>query len=833
MTKRVFSKPMLLAAVAIGFWADGVSAQGVADQSVPGANEAKADPDPERPISDDIIVTARRRDERLTSVPVAVTALSSETLEKYNATDLAAIGSLTPSVIVADYKLNGGGAISIRGISTPANQVGFEQAVSVAVDGIQSSNGQVAQLGFFDLQQVEVLKGPQALFFGKNNTAGVISLITAGPTIDFESRFKAGYEFRADEFIGEGFVSGPLTDTLGARLALRYRDMAGYLHNLSGPTENPFYNPDTGAPSSVAMLPGASDKRPGEKEILGRLTLAYDHPSSFHATLKVAANYTHDSGAGVATQNIGPCADGAPRVSGIPDPYGECVPDNRISLGDVPAHIASTIRGSGVNADGSPDGNMRLWQVSLNMGYDFGAMTLDSLSAFSRMRYRYFSGADQTTFSQLTVYEDQIQRDFSQELRLNSQFEGPVNFVGGAFFQHTYRSVINDNKIFDSHYNDEENRYTGFHNVAKQPGDTYSLFGQLIWDLTPTVELAGGARWTREEKDFSKAGLYGFGSFDVTDTTFPGTDEPGVLLGNFNDSNVSPEVTLTWRPDTQHTVFLAYRSGFKSGGFGMTNPLQVSTTIDSVDFGSETAEGFELGAKGRFLGGRLRLNADIFAYDFSDLQVNIYDPDKIAFTINNAGKVRQRGFDLEAAFRASSILELRGAVAYVDNKFQNYTGQCYAYTFPTGITRDTAVPPPNCSFVNETALTLQQVYDGRRPGRSPLWTGNGGFDLSVPTGNLEFRASGDAFYTGMYYAADTLAPPTRQPAFWTFNGSLGVGADDDRWRLSLIGRNLTNKYYLIYAVDRTHGTGVPGAIGEQRGVVSRGREVTLQAQFSF
>ena len=782
---------------------------------------------------EDIVVTARRRDESLMSVPVAVSALSAETLQRYNATDLSAIGSLTPTVIVANYKLNGGGSIAIRGISSSATQVGFEQAVSVAIDGIQSSNGQMAQLGFFDLQQVEVLKGPQALFFGKNNTAGVISLTTAGPTPDFQVKLRTGYEFRADELITEAAVSGPITDTFGARLAVRYRNMEGYLHNLARPIANPFYNPATGAPASVATLPGASDTRPGESELLGRLTLKFEPSSDFTATLKVAANYSDDSGAGVATQNIGPCTGPHPRVNGIADPYGECVPDNRVTSGDVPAHIASTIRGRGVHADGSPGGKMKLWLGSLNMRYKTGPLTLSSLTGLSSMRYRYFSGADQTTFSQLTVYEDQVQRDFSQEVRLSSDFEGNLNFLLGGFYQHSFRSVVNDNKLNDGQYNLAENRYTGFHQYATQPGDTLSAFGQVIWKFVPTLELAGGLRWTQEKKRYRKIGYYGFGNFDITNTIFPGSNEPGVLKGRFKDENVSPEVTLTWRPDNDHTIFLAYRTGFKSGGFGMTNALQRTTTIDAVDFDSETAKGFEVGAKGRFFNNTLSLSANIFAYKFSNLQVNTYDPASIAFTINNAGSLKQRGFDLEASYRPDSNITLHGAMAYVDNKFENFVGQCYSYAFPTGATRSTATPPPNCSFANATTLALQQDFNGRTPARSPKWTGNVGVDLRVPVGGLVFGATGDAYYTSGYYASDTLAEPTYQPNFWTFNSSISVASADDRWRLSLIGRNLANKYYVIYAVDRTGGAGVPGAIGEQRGVVSRGREVTLQAQLNF
>jgi outer membrane receptor protein involved in Fe transport len=277
------------------------------------------------------------------------------------------------------------------------------------------------------------------------------------------------------------------------------------------------------------------------------------------------------------------------------------------------------------------------------------------------------------------------------------------------------------------------------------------------------------------------------------------------LQGRFADENISPEL------------------------------MQTATRIGNVDFGSEEAAGVELGARGIMAGGRLRLSAALFAYTFSDLQVNTYDPARIAFTINNAGALRQRGAELEASFRATPRLTIHGALSWVRNRFRDFTGQCYAYTFPAGTLRATAVPPPNCSFVNDTALTLQQIYDGRAPARSPALTGNAGFALTLPVGGggAQLQLTGDAWYSSAYHPSDTLAPPTRQPAFWRLNTGLHLTGPDERWTLGLSGRNLTNRHYLLYAADRTGGAGVPGAIGEQRGVVSRGREIALQAGLRF
>jgi iron complex outermembrane receptor protein len=779
----------------------------------------------------DIVVTARRRSETLNNVPVVVSVLGPAQIANNNATDLSKIGELTPTVIVGAYKSAGGGSIAIRGISSPANQAGFEQAVSVAIDGVQTSDGRIAQLGIFDISQVEVLKGPQALLFGKNNTAGVISIKTADPTDHIEVSGRASYEFVGDEVTTEAAVSGPLSDTLGARVAIRYRNLDGWLRNTARPIANPFYRAATGAPAGAAQLPGASDTRPGDEEFLARLTLKGDLSDNFTFRWKTFYAHNSDDSPGAATQNIGPCTSRLPRMYGIIDPAGDCRADNRTSIGDLPAAISATMRGG--SADGSPYGKLTAITQSIDLGLTLGKITLDSTTGYNYTKYQFFSGFDQTSYSQLAFYNLQRNEQFSQELRATSDFEGPINFMAGGYYQKATLTDQNDTKLNDGNYNAASGRFVTYQDQNALRGRTLSAFAQVIFKPLETIELAGGARYTSERKQFSKRNIYGIGTFNTLNTLYPGSTEVGVLQGRFRDNNVSPEATLTWRPDTRTTIFAAYRTGFKSGGFGLTSPLQTGTRIGDADFQSEKARGFEVGAKAIMLDGRLRATVAAFSYRFSNLQVNTYDPGRVAYVINNAGNVRQRGAEIEVNYKPADLLTLHGALAYTHNRFRNFVGQCYGYAFPTGTTRAGAVAPSNCSFVNGTALTLQQDFGGRAPARSPDWAGNAGAELNIPLGSTKFVVTGDAFYSGAYFAAETMAASTRQDSFWRFNASARLAEVDDHWSVALIGRNLTNKYYLLFAADRTGGASVPGAVGEQRGVVARGREVALQLSGKF
>ena len=288
--------------------------------------------------SGDIVVTARNHSERLMNVPVAVTAITNASLARSNASNLSTISELVPGVIVGKYNSNNGSSIGIRGISSPANAIGFEQSVSVALDGIQTSNGRIAQIGFFDLQQVEVLKGPQALFFGKNSPAGVISLTSAGPTATLHAAGSIGFEPIADEKVFELALSGPITDKLGFRVAIKSDSMLGWMYNDARAIANPFYIPGV-SPASIATTPGTPDPRVGNNQFLGRVTLVYEPTSNFTATFKLFGSHYHDNGPASTLQNIGPCTGPNPRMYGFVDPYGDCKADNHTAVGDVPVAV--------------------------------------------------------------------------------------------------------------------------------------------------------------------------------------------------------------------------------------------------------------------------------------------------------------------------------------------------------------------------------------------------------------------------------------------------------------------------------------------------------------
>lgn len=746
-------------------------------------------------LTEDIVVTARLRSESLLDVPVAVTALTSADLARYGAANLNAIGSQTPGMIINKASNGGGGQITLRGISTASGQAGFEQSVSINVDGVQTSRGRAAISSFFDLQQVEVLKGPQALFFGKNSPAGVISLVSRGPTEAFEGYVQAGYEFAGRELIGEGAVSGPISEDLGFRIAVRGRHMGGWMINNAVAEPVPF---DT---------PGTTKRRPGEREIAGRLTLAFTPSSPFSATLKLfGSSYRDDGPSNMSIQpvNCGTSAGPEVTIGGnvFVDPTGDCRLDSNLSNGGISPVVAKNWLLANKKR-GQAFGEYDSFTGSLMMNVDLESVLLTSVTGLAVSRSHSFDNYDGTTYAMFTAAEHEKYRSFSQQLRIESNLAGAVNFMAGAYFESSHQNFTNDSRIAPL----PADPLTGKYHTWEKPGvtdsKTYSVFAQMLFDITPDLELAAGGRYTHEKKDSTLENTY----------VHPGVAplfSSARFVKNFSDNNFSPEVTLTYHPAAETTLYGAYKTGFKSGGLGLSAVLTSATTLDQIDFDSEKVKGFEFGAKGQF--GALRAELTVYRYNYRNLQVNSYDPTINAFTIQNAGGLSQFGTELQLHYAVARGFLLRGSAVYNRNRFKDYMTQCYS-----GQTAADGCTPAG------------QNMDGRTPARSPDWTGTAGFTYDTPIGSgLSIGLTGDAYVSSAYFSNETLAPGAKQGSYARFDGSVRLQDADGRWELALIGRNLSNKRYMLSTSDK------PGtSTGQQYGTVSRPREIMLQARTQF
>jgi iron complex outermembrane receptor protein len=738
----------------------------------------------------DIIVTARKRLETSFDTPVVLQAVGAAELERRSITNVEGLSRITPLLIIGENTGGIQGApIAIRGIAGSDVNPLADQAVAFDIDGIQINHSTVARLGTFDLASAEILKGPQALFYGKNSPGGIISLRSADPTPDFQAQVSAGYEVNAKEVRLEGFAAGPLTENLGIRLAGYYSNIKGYIRNDALP-----------AAGSVKSF----NRSPRGSEFATRLTLKFDPSDTFDARFKLAYNKVNDLGASGQVQLIG-CGAATPQLASA---NADCVADNRTSLIDPGPNFQAVFpTKKGGNIFSARD------QVLTSLEMNFKPVenaTLTSLTGY----YRYhsnslgnISGLDVQPIY-LALPEQLTYSDFNQEFRLLTSFSGPVNIAAGATYQSSRADYLNNFHLTAAGafrpINDAE---------LYQRGEAYSFFGQMILRPTSTLELSAGGRYSKEDKRLRTF------SFNVEQLSA----KPAVSFDNF-----SPEVTVKWSATPDVNLFASYRSGFLSGGFNGNGAP--SYTGRDLTFGQQTSRGFEAGLKARLFDRSLRVNLSVYDYDLRGLQVSATQGTTVIQT--NAGKARTKGFELDGTWSTPvEGLQLRGALSYDKARYKTFTFACYkGQSIAQGCSAG-LVNPANGAF------SLQDLA-GARIVRAPDWGAAAGFNYETEVSGLKLGLSGDANYSSGYFNNAFNAPLMWQRGYWLFDNSLRIGAPDDSWEFAVIGRNLGNKYYVARSAEQPFSGGLAGTAAANRqadviGAVSRGREVMLRGTVRF
>ncbi|MEA3003195.1 MAG: iron complex outerrane recepter protein [Sphingomonadales bacterium] len=781
----------------------------------PAAARADAKPD------GDIVVTARRREETSIAIPVAVTALDRNMIDRQNITSLADIAKLVPGLKVGEVSGGVGGTIVLRGVGTTAgSNASFEQTVSTNIDGVQLSRGNALRLGQIDMQTIEILKGPQALFFGKNSPAGVISIRSADPGDALEIIGRVGYEFNAQEMRGDFVVSSPLTETLGVRLALSASTMDGFRTNLAGQA----------MAAANAIRPGTVTgyvrRGPEQEFYFGRGTVKWKPSSAFDARGK----FTYAKVSGIGYQQGGGfqriyCPNGGVPFQnnqataangGVANPalaaalaVDDCKANNLFANGQLnPAFLAQA-----PFADRDPRGKGDYLQMigSWEMNYRLrDHLKLTSVTGYVKQkefRYDTYSNSPSDAVAALDFYGYTRYRQVSEEIRLTSSMPGPVNFLLGGYYDKT-RLATNTTLIVNGPIFNQQIE-----------GRALSGFGQLLWNLVPTLELAGGARYTSEDRDIV--------------VTRNGIVQP-LLINHARFNNLSPEATITYRPTGRLTFYGAYKQGFKSGGFAapLTSGAALVAPGPNFLYKPEKVSGFEIGAKALLLDGTLRINTAAYSYKYSDLQVNSLDNSSgvAVIRVTNAAAARVKGAEGDFVLRPHGLrgFDLHGAVAYNDARYTDFLATCYiGQTVAMGCNRN-----PNAAGVNQgQQLAGQQLIN------APRWNGSIGFNLdrNVASSGLAIGFSGDAVFKSSYNPHPERAPGAQQRGVTFLNATARVYDRDHGWEVALIGRNLTNQYRVDVAsnagqtgIAARTGTTIAGGLADLNGNVNRGRELLLQ-----
>ena len=757
-----------------------------------------------------VVVTARRQAEALLTVPVAATVLNSETLGRYAATTLTDINDLAPQLSLERTVTGSGGQFSIRGVQSTDLDAGVEQQVSINLDGVPSSRGHILDLGLLDVDNIQVLEGPQALFYGKNSPGGVVVVTSVNPGSVPSGYLLASYGDADQAYRAEAAVTLPVNDDLSVRLAFRTTTSRGYVENEAAPQEDPFtFAPSVTGHPPVMTVP-ARKWGPAERGDIGRITVAWRPNDRLDVNFKYAQGYDANDGP-AATSSIVACGPGQtlPVLVGGPDPTGHCTPSWTRSIAQLPAGV-----GIPLDPSGKPFEQTDVTVSALTATYRWHDIVFTETTGYLGYNDR---NADNYDFSSLAAFFSAAQEKsttLSQEIRAYSDFASPINFRAGVFYENASRSYDQDSKLLQVLPDPATGRWDSVNLLAKTNDVSYSAFGQVNWKILPDLELAAGARYTYELKRGDLGDTYINPVPTPADPTpLPVADR---IVARVEANNVSPEVTLTWRAAKDLTVYGAFKTGFLSGGISNPGDVMVGASASSLIFRPETVSGGEAGLKGGLLNGRFDFDVTVYSYGYDNLQVTSFDATTVAFTTKNAAAARVQGVELQARFQLTGRLSLHGYLAGNDARYRSFpNGQCY-----TGQT------------ATEGCVGSSQNLSGTPIGPSPAWSGDMGFTYDRPfLGDLMVGLVGDAYLASSYNitAGGAYQPGETQRAFGHVNGAVKLyRPHGPRWELALIARNLTDTKYVLTGND-TPG-GAPGVV---TGILAPPREVTAQLTYRF
>jgi iron complex outermembrane receptor protein len=686
---------------------------------------------------DEIVVTAQKRAENLQDVPVSVTAFTADQLKNQRVGDVLALSGLSPGLQIKTDDNAANPRIFIRGIGVNDFNPSTASAVGVYLDGVYVASPLAQMAGFYDLQQVEVLRGPQGTLYGRNTTGGAINVTTKKPSATPEADLAVDYG-RFNSLNVQGGFGGPIADTLAFRVSGLYDKSDGYTLN---------------------RLTGNKGNDANRKAVRGALRFTPDDK----LTVDVSANYSKSSGGSILTYNRSLVAQTAEAASTAdPDPtfgYIFCKPAYYTSGQCTNVAGYANTSTNKYQGDYRFEGKdiVKLFGATSAISYDFGGMTLYSITGYQRAKRDDYEETDANPISIFDARYIAEQDTTSQEFRLQSNSATALRWVAGVY-------AARDNLDNDSHYNvlealrvpDPVNNPTGmdpansvgvFGWPLHQKTTSYAAFGQVDYDLTPKLTLTGGLRWSQDKKTFHYVSDVDYGLL----TLFEYDNQKTF-------SSISGRVGLRYAVSDDANVYATYNRGTKSGGFFS------GQTTDPDDLGpyrDETVNAYEVGAKSEFLDRRLRVNVSAFYYDYKDLQVyTVIQRNGLPVQLfTNASKARVYGGEAEIEARPMTGLSLTLGASLLSAEYKDFQSLGDDYSGNT-------LPSAPKASVNGTAR-----YE------RPVGTG----DLVT---QLDFTYRGKVYYD----TANTERLSDKERAF--VNGQVGWRFGDDRYELGVWGKNL-------------------------------------------
>lgn len=696
----------------------------------------------------DIVVTGTRRAQRLQDVPVAITAVSGAAIAKSGFTTASDLQYLAPSLT---FNNSQGAGFSIRGFGSQSFDYNLEKAVSVVLDDVvQGLPRSIGFNTFADVERVEVLEGPQGTLFGKNASAGVVFVVTRKPEIGVSSVQGSARYGTDNETQIENTVNLPISDTLAARISGTYQQRDGYLYNA-------FYRNYGGSYRDLSLR-GKLLWQP-TPDIEALTTVEYlDHKDEGYNIIENVRSLTAYATPPSATSQTN--LD----YASIFRQYGfSAGVNNQTYLANMDWY-----------------GFVRQKGISEVITASLGDYTLTSVTAYKSQKSGNFNDPDYTGTDFYTLNRNRLSASqFSQEVRLNSPKGNTFDYIVGLFL---YRQDAN---AFEAQAG-KRNRtdlpaltYVNPVGSASAYGShqrSYALFGEGNLHLSEQLTLVGGLRVTHDRVR---------GDYAPT-TDFPyqyiGTIPPAVG-GSAKATDLTGKVTVQYKPSDTIMGYATYARGYKAPAIGTSRGV-----LRPV--GQENVDSFEVGLKTQFLDRRLTLNFSGYIQNFYNFQataLTLQPSGDYLSLLTNAPKVEARGVGVSTSFRATPALTLTANANYNKSQYQGFLVGCYANQ-PVN-----AAPGPGCYQQGNTRVNDASGTDVIL---APRFVYNLGVNYEPQlTNTLKLFSSASWAHRSstLSVAAD---PGTRIPGYGLLNGTIGVGSLDGRIRLSLYGRNLTDKLFI-------------------------------------
>ncbi|WP_116365401.1 TonB-dependent receptor [Parahaliea mediterranea] len=750
---------------------------------------------------EEVIVTAQKRAQSMQDVGIAVSAFTADQLGQLGVNRPIDLAAQTPGLDIKNTVGNSNPVITIRGVGLNDYNTNNSPSAAVHVDEVYlGSNG---YLGFqlFDIERVEVLKGPQGTLFGRNTTAGSVNFFSRKPGDALEADVEARYgNYNTREL--EGGIGGPLSDTLGARLAFSVNRADGHLDAQPTPDAAVGYTPIPGGIEPLGDFRGDDSLGDVDTQAL-RLSFTWQpadtldvlfsvHGSRDRSELWVPTQLEdHNFSAGATPVALQVLQGVNASLSGSPDLPFPVLPLTEFTIPALTDEYD-------VYVTQAPDVDARQFGGVLKLDWDLGWATLTSVTGLEELDrdQLYQSGSAMRIYN--TDFSDNLSQ-WTQELRLTGE-RGDDHWVIGAFYMdeevdftkqvslvdvttrgltpllHSYfpAGVPTDGEFYSL-------PVSGMADIDYlQEGESWALFGQYEWQLSSNWNITAGLRYTEEEKTFTG------GTVAVSAAEgYPPllsllySDLPIYVDNRYEDDDVSGKLALNWTPNDDVLVYLSTSKGYKSGGFDGSTILQEAATLP---FGAETLWATELGFKSTLLDSSLQLNGALYYYDFDDMQAEVtveLGSGNSESLRRNAGKAEIIGGELELWWRPMVGLDVRFGVAALDSEVKRFDSDDPA----------------------ESAL-----YEGNHVPDAPELTYNGMVRYQWPLGdNLLLSAMVNMNYSDEIYKDLNNTEVLKAGSYTLWGGRIGLGSQDDRWELFLWGQNLGNEAYRMNTDDDPHG----------------------------